>query len=98
MTAQRTRPVALRCERLVDPIGIGTLAPRLSWRLEADPGVSEHCGFRGCALGLRRRRRLAYADALWGATPLIEGQISLARAGVDGQRLGRIAPLRVAER
>lgn len=29
-------PVDLRCERLVNPIGIGTPAPRLSWRLEAD--------------------------------------------------------------
>jgi len=30
--------VDLRCEYLVDPIGIDESAPRLSWRLEADPG------------------------------------------------------------
>ena len=31
----------LRCERLVDPIGIGTATPRLSWRLEADGGETD---------------------------------------------------------
>ncbi len=35
-------PIDLRCERLVNPIGIGTAAPRLSWRLDgaaAGPGA-----------------------------------------------------------
>lgn len=31
-------PVDLRCERLIDPIGVGTPAPRLSWRIEAETG------------------------------------------------------------
>lgn len=32
-------PIDLRCERLVNPIGLGTAAPRLSWRLDgAAPG------------------------------------------------------------
>ncbi len=33
--------VDLRCERLVDPIGIDTLAPRLTWRLDADGGETD---------------------------------------------------------
>jgi alpha-L-rhamnosidase len=35
-------PIDLRCERLVNPIGVGTAAPRLSWRLDgeaAGPGA-----------------------------------------------------------
>ena len=35
------RCVDLRCERLVDPIGIGTRSPRLTWRLEADRGETD---------------------------------------------------------
>jgi alpha-L-rhamnosidase len=31
----------LRCERLLDPIGVGTRAPRLTWRLEATEGESD---------------------------------------------------------
>ena len=31
----------LRCERLVDPIGVGTARPRLTWRLEADASETE---------------------------------------------------------
>jgi alpha-L-rhamnosidase len=31
----------LRCERLSDPIGIGTATPRLSWRLEATAGETD---------------------------------------------------------
>ena len=30
----------LRCERLIDPIGIGTPTPRLSWRIDATDGES----------------------------------------------------------
>lgn len=33
--------VDLRCERLVDPIGIGTATPRLTWRIEADGGETD---------------------------------------------------------
>ena len=32
------RCVDLRCERLVDPIGLDARTPRLTWRLEADGG------------------------------------------------------------
>lgn len=31
-------PIDLRCERLVDPIGVGTASPRLSWRLDGGGG------------------------------------------------------------
>ena len=41
MLAVPVRPVDLRCERLVDPIGLGTATPRLSWRLEADGGETD---------------------------------------------------------
>jgi alpha-L-rhamnosidase len=34
------RVVDLRCERLADPIGIGSATPRLEWRLEASEGES----------------------------------------------------------
>ncbi|MCW5940932.1 MAG: family 78 glycoside hydrolase catalytic domain [Fimbriimonadaceae bacterium] len=33
--AASLRPVELKCEALVDPVGIGTAAPSLSWKLEA---------------------------------------------------------------
>ena len=31
----------LRCERLVDPIGVGTASPRLTWRLDVDAGETD---------------------------------------------------------
>src|SRR3954469_4031941 len=31
----------LRCERLVDPLGVGTSTPRLTWRVEADGGETD---------------------------------------------------------
>ncbi len=34
--AQTTRPVHLRCNYLVDPIGVHDASPRLSWRLDTD--------------------------------------------------------------
>jgi alpha-L-rhamnosidase len=36
--ASSLRPVDLRAERLVGPIGLGRRPPRLSWRLAAEPG------------------------------------------------------------
>jgi len=34
--AQPTRPVQLRCNSLVDPLGVHDVSPRLSWRLATD--------------------------------------------------------------
>src|SRR5438874_13088450 len=36
-----TAATGLRCERLIEPIGIGTATPRLSWRLEATDGETD---------------------------------------------------------
>src|SRR5437899_11506656 len=33
------KPTQLRCEYLVDPLGIGELHPRLTWLLESDPAT-----------------------------------------------------------
>ena len=39
-TAATLHPYALTCEHLVDPLGIGTRTPRLSWKLSArEPGA-----------------------------------------------------------
>jgi len=34
-TAGDLQPTCLRCEHLVDPLGIDTRQPRLSWQLES---------------------------------------------------------------
>ncbi|WP_222871853.1 glycoside hydrolase family 78 protein [Nonomuraea sp. PA05] len=36
VSAERLRPYDLRCEHLATPLGIGTPAPRLAWRLASD--------------------------------------------------------------
>ena len=40
--AMEIRPLALRCEYLVNPQGIDTTAPRLSWQVASDQTVNKH--------------------------------------------------------
>ena len=39
-------PVNLRCEYLVDPLGVGVVKPRLSWKLESSQRVQKQSGYR----------------------------------------------------
>jgi alpha-L-rhamnosidase len=41
MAPMSVRCTDLRCERLVDPIGLGSPTPRLTWRLEATDGETD---------------------------------------------------------
>ena len=61
----------LRCERLVDPIGLDTRAPRLTWRLEVDDETDvEQRSFRvetdgGWSIdGVGWRQQVAYDGTL----------------------------------
>ena len=40
------RPVGLRCEYLVDPLGVGERVPRLSWTLESEERGQVQSAFR----------------------------------------------------
>ena len=63
----RITPVELRCESQVEPLGIDTPAPRLSWVLEAKPGerdASQSGGYR-ILVASSAQRLMANKGDLW---------------------------------
>src|SRR5918992_6067047 len=51
MTPSEIRPVGLRCEYRVDPLGIDEGAPRLSWALESEGRGQVQSAYRILAAG-----------------------------------------------
>ena len=82
------RPVALRCDFAVDPLGIDNRRPRFSWRLEADRRDQSQAAYQilvaGSAAALARGEgdlwdsgRVDSADSVgiaYGGAPLASGQ------------------------
>ena len=71
----RLRPAGLRCEYLVNPLGVGVAEPRLSWTLEAAPGAREQVQSAWQVLVARTPQTLA-ADRgdLWDSGKVESGQ------------------------
>lgn len=63
MASGGLQPVELRCEAMVNPVGVGTATPRLSWKLQAaDAGARN---LRQTAFQIRVEADGAAEDVLW---------------------------------
>lgn len=67
------RPTHLRCEYLVNPLGIDVLRPRLSWVLEANGRGRRQTAYR---ITVASRQRLLHADQadLWDSGRVVSAQ------------------------
>ena len=67
------RPVQLRCEYLVNPLGIETSAPRLSWRVESDQRGQRQTAYRILAASTAERLAKDEGD-LWDSGKVVSDQ------------------------
>src|SRR5918997_7133560 len=64
MAHSELRPVGLKCEYRVDPLGIGERSPRLSWTLESEERGQVQSAFR-ILVAAGERDLAAEEDLLW---------------------------------
>lgn len=89
LTTKGIQPVDVRCEYLVNPLGIDAAAPRFSWKLRSDERAQIQSAYRICAASSEKNLRNGDPDLWDSGRVLSDESVNIPYAGKalqSGQR------------